>query len=183
VTRSAAPTLAARFDSADVAREAIKRLENSGVDGADIQLLTSGATARQPPADPQTEDRRIGRYVVPGVAFGAIVGGVVGAVLGLGLAAALSAVTDLAISGGVVAACVLAGILIVSAVGAFIGMERRIGFSESWTRTFDDYDNGPLWVAVRAPDESVFERARNALQTVGPLELRSDGTAPHRNSN
>lgn len=179
MTRSAVPTLAARFESMEIARAAIERLENSGVDGSDIQLLGSGAETRSPP-NPQSEDADIGSYVLPRVASGTIIGAVAGAAAGLVVGIGLRTATELSITAGMIVAFVLAGLLVGSVTGAFVGLERRVGFSETWTRTFDERTSGPLWVAVRARDQTVFERARNALQTVGPLELRSNRAARER---
>ena len=169
---SAVPTLAARFESPEQARAAIQRLENSGIDGTDIELLGSGADKARVPRAPGPQDRRFTRYIVPRVAIGAVVGAVAGAVLGLIVGLIVGAVVDT--SAGVVVACAVFGAIAGATVGAFVRFERNIGFSNDWSATFVDTRGKPLWVAVRARDKTSFERARNALQTIDPIELRSD---------
>ena len=169
---TAVPTLAARFESPERARDAIHRLENSGIDGTDIELLGSGATAARRPRDPRPQDRRIVRFLVPRIMTGALVGALAGALLGVVVGAVLGVAFDT--SAGAIAYFVVFGIIAGATVGAYVRFERNVGFSDDWSATFVDTRGKPLWVAVRARDESTFDRARNALQTIGPIELRSD---------
>jgi len=176
---SAAPTLAARFESPEQARAAIERLENSGIDGTDIELLGSGADAARRPRRPGPQDRRLARYLVPRVLSGALVGAAAGAGVGLVVGLVLGAIVDT--SAGVVASCVVLFVFAGVTVGAYVRFERNVGFSSDWSATFVDVRGKPLWVAVRARDESTFDRARSALQTIGPIELRSDDRGVGRN--
>ena len=176
---SAVPTLAARFESPEQARAAIERLENSGIDGTDIELLGSGADTARRPRDPGPQDRRMARYLAPRVASGAVVGAIAGGLLGVVVGLLLALVFDT--GGAVVAYCGVFGVIAGSTVGAFVRFERNVGFSNDWSATFVDTRGKPLWVAVRARDDSSFDRARNALQTVDAIEIRADDEALGRN--
>jgi hypothetical protein len=175
---SAVPTLAARFESPEQARAAIERLENSGVDGTDIELLGSGADDARRPRDPGPQDRRLGRYLVPRVLSGAALGGVAGVALGAAVGTVVSVMFDASI--GVAVYCAVFGLFAGSTIGAYVRYERTVGFSNDWSATFVDTHGKPLWVAVRARDESTFDRARNALQTVDAIEVRSEERADRR---
>ena len=175
---SAVPTLAARFESPDQARAAIERLENSGIDGTDIELLGSGADAARRPGDPGPQDRRMARYLATRVASGAVVGAIGGALLGVIVGVVLALVFGA--GGAVVASCAVFGVVVGSTVGAFVRFERNVGFANDWSATFVDTRGKPLWVAVRARDDSSFDRARNALQTVDAIEIRADDGAAGR---
>ncbi len=176
---SALPTLAARFESPDQARAAIERLENSGIDGTDIELLGSGADAARRPRDPKPQDRRFGRYLVPRVLSGALVGGAAGVLIGSIVGMIVSVATDASI--GVAVYCAVFGLFAGSTVGAYVRFERNVGFANDWSATFVDTRGKPLWVAVRARDDSTFDRARNALQTIDAIEIRADDGAAGRN--
>jgi hypothetical protein len=168
----AVPTLAARFESPEQARAAIARLENSGIDGTDIELLGSGADAARRPRDPGLQDSRFTRYVVPRVLWGLVIGGAAGLAVGAVVGAIVSAVFDASI--GVAVYIAVFGVFAGSTIGAYVRYERNVGFSNDWSATFVDTHGKPLWVAVRARDESTFDRARDALQTVDAIEIRAD---------
>ena len=177
--RGAAPTLAARFESPEQARAAIVRLENSGIDGTDIELLGSGADAARRPRRPGPQDRELGRSLAPRLVTGALAGALAGAPIGLIVGLVLDAAFGVSI--GVVAYCVVLFVVGGATLGAYVRFERNVGFSNDWSATFVDTRGKPLWVAVRARDESTFDRARNALQTVDAIEIRSDDGGPGRN--
>jgi hypothetical protein len=172
-TSIASPTIAAKFADAQSARSAIEALENAGVDGGEIELLGSHVGAVSPGGDNEPSDRRAGRYISRRLALGAAAGALTGMLAGLALALVLLAVTDDVSRVGVLWACVIVSVGIGTTLGTFLGLERSVGFSESWPATFDDDAAGPLWVAVFTRDPTATARARHALQARDPVELRT----------
>jgi hypothetical protein len=172
-TSIATPTLAARFADTQSARSAIEALENAGVDGGEIELLGSHVGAGSLGGDNEPSDRRTGRYISRRLALGAAAGALAGMLGGLALALVLLAVTDDVSRVGVLWACVIVSVGIGTTLGTFLGLERSVGSSEAWPATFQDDAAGPVWVAVFTRNSEATARARHALLSRDPVELRT----------
>jgi hypothetical protein len=171
--REHAPDVTARFSDLEHARAAIEALENSGVDGDDIELL--GPVADHAVAEPRQSDadRRAVSHVLWRVTRAGAVWGAAGALAGGGIGALILW------AGGALDAPVwllpsaLVGGFLASTVAAMIGAERSTSDSDAWTLTFEEDDaDGPVWVAVRATSPHVVEKARRALERGAPIDVR-----------
>lgn len=170
--RQPAPDIAARFSDLEHARAAIEALENSGVDGDDIKLLGPAAQqAATAPAKTGADERAV-RHVLWNVTKASVVWGIVGAVVGAGVGAIVLAAAGSLDSWVWLFVAAIVGGFIVSTAAGMIGAERSISDSDAWTVTFQDVDDSPVWVAVRAPDASVVEKARRALEHAEPIDVR-----------
>jgi hypothetical protein len=161
------PTLVAEFGTPGDARAAMEALEHHGIDGLEITVLDGPEPDRRQPAD-----RRALTHVGGRVAKGAAVGGLVGAVL-LGVVGLV-----VAAAGGPVAAMVLLLIIgagLGAAVGAFWSVERGVGMSEDWEKTFQEPARAPeatrIGVHTNADEDTV--RAREVLEDHRPLHIRN----------
>jgi hypothetical protein len=166
------PSLIAEFGTPGDARAAIEALENHGIDGLEITLLDDHGEDRRQPADRRALTH-VGGRVAKGAALGALVGAVILAVVGLVVAAA----------GGPVAAIAVPPIIgagLGAAVGAFWSVERGVGMSEDWEKTFQEpaAATKPMRVGVYTKAETDTARARRVLEDHRPLGIE---TATARN--
>lgn len=168
------PTLIAEFGTPGDARAAIEALENHGIDGLEITLLDHAGNdpgnARRQPADRRALTH-VGRRVAKGAGLGALVGAVFLGIVGLVVAAA----------GGPVAAIVVLPIIgagLGAAVGAFWSVERGVGMSEDWEKTFQEPAAAPeatrIGVHTNADDDTA--RVRQVLEDHRPRDIRADTT-------
>jgi hypothetical protein len=162
------PTLVAEFGSPGDARAAIEALENHGIDGLEVAVLDGEGEERR-----QKADRRALTHISGRVAKGAVLGALVGAAL-LGLvglifvaAAGWPAVAVLAV--------MIVGVSLGAVVGAFWGVERGVGLSEDWEKTFQEPTHAahPMWIAVYTQADPDITRARDVLQHHQPLDVRT----------
>jgi hypothetical protein len=160
------PTLIAEFGTPGDARTAIEALENHGIDGLEITVLDGATEDRRQPADRRALTH-VGGRVAKGAAFGALVGAVLLGIVGLVVAAA----------GGPIAAMVallIIGAGLGAAVGAFWSVERGVGMSEDWEKTFQEPAAAPevtrIGVFTSAADETA--RARQVLEEHRPLDVQ-----------
>jgi hypothetical protein len=174
------PTVTARFTDLAGARDAIKALENSGVDGDQIELLGRSADVARTPTNPKISDRRVARYLVPRVFRGAATGALIGAAIGTLIGSVVLTITGSATA--LLIACVLGGVFLGSTLGAFVFLERSIGLADDWSLTFQDAPEGPIWVGVYTQDPMVRTHAAHTLEHHRPLELRTD-TPPRGGTN
>jgi hypothetical protein len=165
--RERQPTLIADFGSPGDARAAIEALENHGIDGLEVAMLKDpGRRGRE------RADRRAVTHVGGRVAKGATIGAAIGAAI-LGL---VGLVLVVAAGWPVVAvpAVMVAGIGFGAAVGAFWSVERGVGLSEDWEKTFEqpaDAD-ASVSIAIYTVDPSHIDRAREVLDDHRPTGLR-----------
>jgi hypothetical protein len=166
------PSLTAEFGTPGDARAAMKALENHGIDGLEI-ATPSREGSRREPADRRTlvhVSGRAGKGIVMGALFGAALFALVGVVflvVGWPLGAA--------------AALVLAGTAIGGTAGAFIGVERGVGMSEDWEKTFEEPADAtkPMRIGVYTSGDAETMRARHVLEHHRPLDIRDlTGSAP-----
>jgi hypothetical protein len=162
------PALIAEFGSPGDARAAIEALENHGVDGLEVAVLDGQGEGRRQPADRRAV-AHIGRRVAKGIVVGAAIGAGVLGVVGLVLVAAAGWPVV------AVPAVMVAGVGFGAAVGAFWSVERGVGLSEDWEKTFQEPTD-----AVRAVRVGVFTRAdpdtahaRDVLEDHRPLDVRT----------
>jgi hypothetical protein len=160
------PSLAAQFGTPGHARAAIEALENHGIDGLEITVLDAPGGDRR-----QTADRRALTHVGGRLAKGAAIGALVGAVL-LGVVGLVAAAAGAPIAAMV--ALLIIGAGLGAAVGAFWSVERGVGMSEDWEKTFQEPATAPestrVGVYTRADDDTA--RARRVLEDHQPLDLR-----------
>jgi hypothetical protein len=166
------PSLTAEFGTPGDARAAMKALENHGIDGLEITVLDGPADDDRRPAD-RRELVFISGRVGKGAALGAIVGAVVLGVVGV-IAAIAGAAAVL------IVAFVLLGAGLGAAVGAFWGVERGVGMSEDWEKTFEEPADAtePMRIGVYASGDTETRRARHVLEHHRPLDIQdvSGGT-------
>jgi hypothetical protein len=161
------PTLIAEFGTPGDARAAIEALENHGIDGLEITVLDAPGEGRRQPAD-----RRALTHVGGRVAKGAVLGALIGAVL-LGVISLV-----VAAAGGPIAAIVVLPIMgagLGAAVGAFWSVERGVGVSEDWEKTFQEPAAAaePTRVAVYTNADEDTARARQVLEDHRPRDVQS----------
>ncbi len=167
-----APDVAARFPDLDRARAAIEALENSGVDGDDIKLL--GPAAQQAATEPTktAADSRAVTHVFWRVTRASVIWGAVGVLVGLAVGALVLWAFGSWDTPAWLLVFAILGAFLMSTVGAMIGAERSISDSDAWTATFQNVGDGAVWVAVRAREPGVVERARRTLERAEPVDLR-----------
>jgi hypothetical protein len=161
------PTLIAEFGTPGDARAAIEALENHGIDGLEITVLDAPGKDRRQPADRRALTH-VGGRVAKGAALGALAGAVILGVVGLVVAAA----------GGPVAAMVVLLIIgagLGAAVGAFWSVERGVGMSEDWEKTFQEPASAtkPMRIGVYTKAETDTARARRVLEDHRPLGIQT----------
>jgi hypothetical protein len=162
------PSLIAEFRSPGDARAAIEALENHGIDGLEVAVLDGQREGRRQPADRRALTHLSGR-----VAKGAVIGALIGAaILGLVGLVLVAAVGWPAVA---VPAVMVAGIGFGAAVGAFWSVERGVGLSEDWEKTFQEPTHAatPMRIAVFTHADPGTARAREVLQEHQPLDVRT----------
>jgi hypothetical protein len=163
--------LIAEFGTPGDARAAIEALENHGIDGLEITLL------EDPENDPgndrrQPADRRalthVGGRVAKGAALGALIGAVVLGVVGVVVAAAGGPIASIAV-------LPIIGAGLGAAVGAFWSVERGVGMSEDWEKTFQEPAAAPeaTRVGVHTNGDDETARARQVLEDHRPLGIQN----------
>jgi hypothetical protein len=161
------PTLIAEFGTPGDARAAIEALEHHGIDGLEIKVLDGPGEGRRQPADRRALTYLSGR-LAKGIAAGALMGALVFLVVGIAFAAA-------GYPAGVVAALALLGAALGAIVGAFLSLERGVGMSEDWERTFHEPTAAarPMWIGVHTRSDPDTVRAREVLEDHRPLDIRA----------
>lgn len=164
------PSLTAEFGTPGDARAAMKALENHGIDGLEITVLDGPEDNDRQPADRRELvfiSGRVGKGTALGAVVGAVVLGVVGVIAVLAGAAAV-----------VIVAFVILGAGLGAAVGAFWGVERGVGMSEDWERTFEEpaAATKPMRIGVYTSGQAETMRARHVLEHHRPLDIRDQTT-------
>jgi hypothetical protein len=164
------PSLVAEFGTPGDARAAIEALENHGIDGLEITVLDGPGDDHRRPADRRALVH-VGGRVAKGIALGAVTGAVV-----LGLVGVIVAIAGA--PAAVIVAFVLLGAGLGAAVGAFWSVERGVGMSEDWEKTFQEpaAATKPMRIGVYTRGEADTMRARDVLKNHGPLDIQ-DQTA------
>jgi hypothetical protein len=160
------PSLTAEFGTPGDARAAMKALENHGIDGLEITILDGLVENDRRPTD-RRELVYVSGRVGKGIALGAVVGA---AVLGIiGVIAAIAGAPAL-----VIVAFVILGAGLGAAVGAFWGVERGVGMSEDWEKTFEEpaAATKPMRIGVHTNGDAETTRARHVLEHHRPVELQ-----------
>jgi O-antigen ligase len=164
------PSLSAEFGTPGDARAAIEALENHGIDGLEITILGGLGEDHRRPAD-----RRALVHVSGRVAKGAVLGALAGAAV-LGVVGVIAAIAGA--PAAVIVAFVLLGAGLGAAVGAFWGVERGVGMSEDWEKTFQEPASAtkPMRIGVYTNDDAATARARRVLEGHRPLDIRDQTT-------
>lgn len=157
--------VSARYATMDQAKRGVEVLEESGVEGNDIELRGEAARDAKTTGDTQQRDRaflnQAGRTAVQGIVAGGLVGGVLGLIIGfVGFSDRMGAVAAFAI-GGLVAGAGL-GLTVF-----FLATQKQ---SQAWETTLEDVD-GPVTVGVRTIDADELETAAKALAGTQPERL------------
>jgi hypothetical protein len=161
------PALIAEFGSPGDARAAIEALENHGIDGLEVAVLDDPGEGGREAADRRAVVHVSGR-VAKGVAIGALIGAAILGVVGIVFVAAAGwpAVA--------VPAVMVAGIGFGAAVGAFWSVERGVGLSEDWEKTFQEPADATVSMRIavytNAPDDTAT--ARDVLRDHRPIAVR-----------
>jgi hypothetical protein len=160
------PSLTAEFGTPGDARAAMKALENRGIDGLEITVLDGPADDDRRPADRRELvfiSARVGKGAALGAVVGAVVLGVVGVIAVIAGAAAV-----------LIVAFVLLGAGLGAAVGAFWGVERGVGMSEDWDKTFEEPADAtePMRIGVYTSGDTETRRARHVLEHHRPVKLQ-----------
>jgi hypothetical protein len=163
-----APALLAQYAHLTAARRAIQQLEQHGVDGDDIALVGSAARALERGARRERSDSRVLSHAGLAIALGVLAGGALGALLGaalVGVAVLLWSNLDARawVFGLMVAWFAAGGALL----GAFAGVSRAIGFSESMAITYEGDPAAPPWLAVYGPRETLLP----LVEATEPIEI------------
>jgi hypothetical protein len=156
--------LIVEFGSPGDARAAIEALEHHGIDGVEIEVPTPPETGRRQPADRRAL-LHVGGRAAKGIVVGAVVGAGVFAVVGL-------VFLLLGWPAAAFAGLVLAGAAIGGTAGAFIGVERGVGMSEGWERTFHESRAHPIPVEIHATSTEEMATARRVLEERRPISVR-----------
>jgi hypothetical protein len=164
------PSLVARYASLRDVRRAIDTLEGAGVDGDHLTIVAAvddmpGGTDRR-----RTDARLLSHTMLAlavGVLGGALVGALLGAVL---IGVVLLAWQGLEASGWIFLLLTVWFAAGGAVLGCFFAVSKVVGFSESWPLTFEDENDGPVWLAVF---EQVDEPTELAERTHA-LELVTD---------
>jgi hypothetical protein len=159
-------TLIAEFRTAGDARGAIEALENHGIDGLEVAMLDGQGEGRRQPADRRALTH-VGGRVVKGIVIGALIGAAALGLVGLVVAA---------IAGwpaAAVGALIVAGIGFGAAVGAFWSIERGVGLSEDWEKTFQEPTDAAtsMRIGVYTRSDSDTRHVREVLEDHRPLAV------------
>jgi len=162
------PSLLIRYASLPDLRYAIDMLEGRGMDGDHLALVAPEGSMPGG-TDRHRADSRMLSHTALYLAVGIVVGALAGAVFGAALTGLIVLIwSDLDASGWIVlllTAWFAAGGAV---LGCFAAVSHVVGFSDSWSLTFEDEPDGPLWLAiyedVDAPDELAWRT--HALEVV-----------------
>jgi hypothetical protein len=143
------------FESMEAAREAVTRLDRSGIEAGDVSIVAEEAAKRE---DTSARDAKIiGTMSKRVVRTGAIV-----AILGLGL---------WFFKGTGVLAATAAGAVAGSLLGGLYGGLTGLSMSDEWELTFDSLREGGVAVAIGSDDRDEVEKAAQTLGEAGPRRL------------
>jgi hypothetical protein len=165
----------ARYGSLHDVREAIDTLEGQGVDGDHLTIVGSDGALSEGTDRRRADSRFLSHtmvFLTLGVLGGALVGAVIGAVI-IGLVLLLW--SGIEASGWVFALLTVWFAVGGSVLGGFFAISRVVGFSESWSLTFEDEPDGPVWLAVfeDIDDPGTLVSRTHALEVVSdPAPLR-----------
>jgi hypothetical protein len=106
---------------------------------------------------------RVGKGIALGAVVGAAVLGIIGVIAAIAGAPAV-----------VIVAFVILGAGLGAAVGAFWGVERGVGMSEDWEKTFEEpaAATKPMRIGVYTNGDAETTRARHVLEQHRPVELQ-----------
>ncbi len=169
--RQGAPAAMARYATLGDAREAIETLEANRVDGVDIVLAGWRAQAAERSQRQGSPDGKFVRYMTRNVLRGSLLGGLVGVVIGaiVGGIAIVAWPGELDSWELVLALALGFGAGLGALVGAFLDVERHVGFSDAWSLTLQEIPDGSIWVLLF--DDG--DKARDALLRTTPVEVRA----------
>ena len=177
--RFASHNVIAVYPTVEAAREAVTRLERTGIEAGNIELLGAGAEGA---AEPQTnvEQRQadmavtgaVGKRSAVGLAIGAVIGAVVVALAAL----AAEAIFDIpGATGGLLLIAALGGALFGGYAGFFYGGASGLPVSDAWSETFEAVKQGQPAVAVHSQRADQVDDAIEALRDTGATRLSRFG--------
>jgi hypothetical protein len=149
------------YGSMEAAREAVTRLDRSGIEAGDVSIVAEEAAERE---DTSARDARVvgtmSKRVVRAGAIVAVVGAVVGFALGLWF-----------FKGTGILAATAAGAVAGSLLGGLYGGLTGLSMSDEWELTFDSLREGGVAVAIGSDDRDEVEKAVRTLSETGPRKL------------
>jgi len=164
----------ARFDDAEPVRKAFTELQNHGVDAADIRVggerAESMQSATQREAGRERLDHQLEGFVTRRVITGAAIGAALGALTGAVVALTAVNVADIDSNARplLFILLVLAIAVIGATLGAFLLVERSVGYDDTWQLTLDTDGDGRTWIAVRVSDDDAREAVLTRLREMSP---------------
>jgi hypothetical protein len=156
----------ATYDGMPAARRAVSRLEEHGVEAANIRLLGDLAEKAVSATRTARRDSHFASFAARSMAAGFLIGGVVGAAAGAALGYFVYGLEQLALAG-----TAAAGFLAGSFIGFVLGAMTRVKQSEAWELTYQSVGKGKVSVGVRTRDSAEAEDAERALRSAKPLEF------------
>jgi hypothetical protein len=159
-------TITTLFDDYDDAAEAVRRLKQAGIPGADISLL-SGSERHRSAARSDADDDT-GSDTGKGAAIGGAIGGGAGLLAGLGMLA-IPGLGPVVAAGWL--ASTLAGLAAGAATGGLVGALVGAGLSENEAHAYaEGIRRGGTMVSVRV-DEALAHRAIDILDDEGTVNM------------
>jgi hypothetical protein len=170
------PLLVASFRTLEDARDAMSELEAKGIDGDDLVLVGPTAqVAEREALEPDEADKRALSRVTAGVALGIVDGALLGAVVG---ALVIGAVI-LLWNGTLTERGLVYGLLVAwfgaagGLLGAFMGVSRSAGFSDSMELSLEADPDLPACLAVYGPEREL-RRRRALIESMRPVDITTD---------
>jgi hypothetical protein len=156
----------ATYDGMKAARRAIGKLEEHGVEAANIRLLGELAEKAAHATRTTRRDTRLASYAARSMAGGFTLGGMVGALIGAAIG-----YLGFSLAGMGLVGAAAAGSLCGAFLGFVLGAMLRMKHSEAWELTYQPVGHGRVSVGVRARDLAQADEAERTLRHSSPLEL------------
>lgn len=176
-THEGTPAVMAHYSDLEHARDAMRSLEASGIDGDDLALLGPAATELEQTTERRATDRRVLSSATAAMALGVVGGAVAGVAIGaVFMAVGALAFGDVVDRGWIVVLMIGWFAAGGAVLGAIASIARTVGFSESLPLTWEDEPHHPVWLAVYG-DASEKDTVVHRVEATGPLELVDDPPA------
>ena len=161
------PSVMARYGSLPDVRSAIDTLEAQGIDGEHLSIVGQSDLPRS--TDRRRADSRFLSHTLLALTVGVLGGALLGALVGAALMGLVLLIWSGLDASGWVFLLLTVWFGVGGAVlGGFFAISRVIGFSESWSLTFADEPEGPIWLAVfeELDDPDLLTSRTHALEVV-----------------
>lgn len=165
----------AAFDDAEAARGGIVALERRGIEANTVSVLALDTEDAVEVGSESTrvttvdKDTAMLKDIGSDAAKGAAIGGIAGALGSTAIALAIPGV-GAAIGAGILAVTA-GGAFAGTSVGGFAGAVSSTPANEAWEQAFVELRNGRVVVGVHTDDRDLFESATEVLQDAGPAAV------------